>query len=161
MSFFYSTHAVKKHTVLPAGTTRETALAALHNHGLLISLNPLVISFGPISGPKDSPPATRHYEIEDRVYLMPGKLWPSEVKYTAEFTDEEDGVRVVTHAPMGFEGRTKWSVEEAEGSFAIVEDAILRCPVPLMPFIKATSKSSHDKMHVSLSEKIEKGEVKY
>lgn len=145
--------------MLPAGATRETALAALHNHGLLIQLNPLVISFSPISGPEDAPPATRHYEIEDRVYLMPGKLWPSEVKYTAEFIDEEDGVRVATHAPMGFEGRTKWSVEEVEGGLAIVEDATLRCPVLLMPFIKATSKSSHDKMHASLSEKIEKGEV--
>jgi len=90
---------------------------------------------------------------------MPGKLWPSEVKYAAEFIDEEDGVRVATHAPMGFEGRTKWSVADVEGDLVIVEDATLCCPVLLMPFIKATSKSSHDKMHVSLVERIEKGNV--
>lgn len=91
--------------------------------------------------------------------MLPGKLWPSAVKYTGEFTDEVDGVRVVTYAPMGFEGRTKWSVEEEEGVLAIVEDATLRCPVFLMPFIKATSQSSHNKMHASLAEKIEKQEA--
>ncbi|KZP13075.1 hypothetical protein FIBSPDRAFT_960868 [Athelia psychrophila] len=157
MSFLYSTHAVQKRTLLPAGTTRETALAALHNHRLLIKLNPLVVSCDPISDSACG--STRCYDIEDRIYLLPGKLWPSAVRYTGDFTDEVDGVRVVTHAPMGFEGRAKWSVEEVEGALAIVEDATLRCPVFLMPFIKATSKSSHDKMHASLTEKIEKQEV--
>lgn len=161
----YSTHAVQNRTPLPAQITRATALAALHNHSLLIQLNPLVISVDEVDPPavatnsSTSGVSTKSYSMTDRIYLLPGNLWPSTVQYSGDFTNEADGVVVLTHAPMGFEGWSKWSIEDGEDGLEVVEEATIRCPLVLMPFIKSTVKSSHDKLHVQLVERLKKGDM--
>lgn len=142
-------------------------VAALRNYPQLITANPLVISHRQI----DSDPlsATKKYSVTDRIYYLPFHLWPSSVTYTAEFTDTDNGVDVLTKASLGFEGRSRWLVEVSDGSqteevnkyerqgerLVLVERSIFTCPVILMPLAKVMMGNSHKEMHGNLMESLE------
>jgi len=166
MSFLYSTYETETRTVFPAHVSRATALAALHNHSLMMTVNPLIISHHQIN--TDSPGASSKYSITDRIHFLPYNLWPSCVVYTGEFTDTENGVDVLVNAPMGFESRSRWSVEVSavgdqgqaeevgeEQRPVLVESSTIRCSMFLMPFVKATTEKSHKQLHKTLMERLE------
>jgi hypothetical protein len=77
---------------------------------------------------------------------------------------------------MGFEGRSRWSldvvkssavelegkdlnevreIDEPEERLVLVEDSMICCPVLLMPFITATMGTSHKEMHLSFTRSLE------
>jgi len=131
----------------------------------MITLNPLVISYHEINSES---PNVRKFSITDRIHFLPFNLWPSSVVYTAEFTDTENGIDVLTNAPMGFEGRSIWSVEgttveggqvgnvgRREKNLVLVEYSTMRCFALFAPFVGLTMKSSHEKMHNILLRKLE------
>ena len=62
-------------TPLPPGITRETVMACLHDHYLMIDLNPLVEERHPSKAPPNASPEEFHcqwYSLTDRVQYLPG-----------------------------------------------------------------------------------------
>ncbi|KAE8376607.1 hypothetical protein BDV26DRAFT_265208 [Aspergillus bertholletiae] len=100
-------------TPLPAYITRETVIEALHNHGEMIELNPLVIRHERCPPPHSAPADEFHciwYEMTDRISYLPGGLVKGHVSYSGCFYDLPRGLQTHIYAPTGLDIREKWSV---------------------------------------------------
>jgi len=150
-------------TPIPAGVTRDAAVAWLHNHEQMIRLNPLVQRLGrstpPPHAPQDEHDCT-WYEITDQINYLPGGLWSGEVTYKACFNDLPDGIQTHVYAPAGLELRERWSVGGSEPGekrkeprelgvdvpregLYIKEDVDMRCSIFLTAFVKKNLSKSH------------------
>lgn len=98
-------------TPLPPQITRETALAALHDHSLMIELNPMVVNHFRCRPPRFSPADEYHspwYEIHDKVHYTPGGAISGKVVYHACLHDLPNGLQTHCYAAMGTNIRGKW-----------------------------------------------------
>ncbi|SMR43814.1 unnamed protein product [Zymoseptoria tritici ST99CH_1A5] len=148
-------------TPLPAGVSREAALAQLHDHDGMIKLNPLVIrhevTTPPPNASQDEAENATWYEIADSISYL--GLFKGEVVYKACFYNLPRGIQTHVFAPAGVDIRSKWSVcgnapgeprEPVElGSNAprdglyVKEELDLRCNFLMAGFVKKNLKSSH------------------
>ncbi|KAF4302088.1 hypothetical protein GTA08_BOTSDO09983 [Botryosphaeria dothidea] len=130
---------------LPAGldvdAAKETALALLHDHPALISLNPLLARYERIPPSHGAPNA---YIITDRLPYLPFGLWTGELHIYAEFVDKADGVLTKVRAPGGFVSEGVYSVREEEGKWMVEESVEARCPLGLGWYVEGTTKKSHE-----------------
>lgn len=163
-------------TPLPPSISRQTALAQLHDHSSMISLNPLVLRHTPCDPPPAaSPDEAAHatwYEITDKIAYLPFDLYTSELSYKACFYDLPNGLQTHVFAPAGVDIRAKWSVggnmpgerredrelgEEKEGipreGLYCREEVDLRCNVVMSGFIRRNMKKSHGEMAEKLVER--------
>ncbi|KAI9878856.1 MAG: hypothetical protein M1830_010328 [Pleopsidium flavum] len=174
-SYIYPTLTNTTTTPLLPPLTTSGALSALHNHSLMITLNPLVVSHHVIDRPPQSgtaPTSTSPqitYSITD---TLPLPVWPTSITYTASFENTDYGLRTQVHAPMGVEITGQWEVvreshdllssnserEIAETAWMIRETATVRCNVLLMPYVRATISRSHKELHGRLIERLLKEE---
>jgi len=155
-------------TPLPPPITPSRALHALHNHDLMIDLNPLVVSHRPLSS--SLPSDTKHassgtvpstYLITDK---LPIPLWPTTVSYTASFEDTSSGLRTEVHAPMGLEISGEWEVYDGDataeppggegGGLMLRETTTVRCNLLLMPYVRATMGKGHEELHRRFVERL-------
>lgn len=77
-------------TPLPPFVTRETVLAAFHDHGLMITLNPMVESHTTVRPPRFALPDEYHnawYEIRDKVNYLPGGIASGKITYYGQWRD--------------------------------------------------------------------------
>ncbi|KAJ6447089.1 cycloheximide resistance [Purpureocillium lavendulum] len=159
-------------TPLPAGISRATALAFLHNHLEMIDLNPLIIRRERIAPPPHCPAEERAcvwYQLTDKVSYLPGGLAASDVDYTCAFHDLPAGLQTHCYAPLGLDIRDRWSVggslpgeprepvelgigAPASGLY-LREDVDMRCNIVMAAFVKKTLKKSHGALVVRLAEK--------
>lgn len=98
-------------TPLPAGVSRETGLATLHDHLEMIDLNPTHTSRNKISPPPEASPEEYHctwYEITDKISYFPG--YKGKVSFKACFHDLPFGVQIHVYAPMGLDIKEKWTL---------------------------------------------------
>ena len=58
----------------------------------------------------------------------------------------EDGLRSITHAPMGVHSSTTWIVRDGEGGLVLEERGKVTSNRMLMGFIKTTLQDSHEKL---------------
>lgn len=150
-------------TPLPAGITRETALAFLHNHAEMIDLNPLVIERHPIDPPTHAGADEQScvwYSITDKISYLPGTdLVRGDVTYTCAFHDLPRGIQTHCYAALGLEIRDKWSVGGSEpgetpevqelglgapaSGLYIREDVDFKCNVLMAGFVRKTLKKAH------------------
>ena len=187
MSPFRSTFAVQKQTVLPQSVRREDVLRLLHDHSVMITLNPIVINHDKVPGPISPPPSPKHeeaalihddddiststtsvkYTITDRISYLPGHLWDSTITYSAWFVDTPDGVRSFVQAPAGVEIRGSWRVrpvqavderDKVDFGIYLIEEAIVSCNALLRPFIQSTMQKSHATLHQKLLETLVDGQ---
>ncbi|KAH7402259.1 hypothetical protein DE146DRAFT_754849 [Phaeosphaeria sp. MPI-PUGE-AT-0046c] len=120
---------------LPPGTAREEAIKALHNHDMLIRLDPEHAHYEAL--PTDAAiPEAKRYKITDHMHALPKGIWDSTVTFEAEMTDTEDGILWIIKAPLGLVQRTTWrclrtesladedkqAVEGATSEWSLVED---------------------------------------
>ncbi|KAJ4154070.1 hypothetical protein LMH87_010533 [Akanthomyces muscarius] len=158
-------------TPLPAGMTRQAAVAFLQDHPAMVDLNPLVTDRQRIPPPSSAPADERAcvwYLVTDRIAYLPGGLASGSVSYRCAFLDLADvGLQTHCYAPMGVDLRTRWSVggsapgeprERAElgigappSGLYLREDTELRCSVVLAAFVKRTLKESHKRLVESLT----------
>lgn len=99
-------------TPLPAQVSREVAIAMVHNHAEMISLNPLVIKHQPIRTPRDAAKDEfldcAWYEMTDKVPVAgPVK---KKVTYRGCFHDLPNGLQTHVYAPMGLDIRERWTI---------------------------------------------------
>ncbi|MCJ1303290.1 hypothetical protein MMC08_006098 [Hypocenomyce scalaris] len=158
--------------------SRTRILSALHNHPLMIELNPLVISHHCVDsssspGVYELPNSTSTHRITDRVSYMPYHLWDSQITYMATFQNNETGLVTQVSAPLGVEIIGEWkllstselsSIDHNEGSagapggeedWVLQETATVSCSILLMPFVKAQIQQSHEEMHQRFREQLE------
>ncbi|GAQ46176.1 similar to An18g02600 [Aspergillus niger] len=138
---------------LPSNIPRKLAIDILHNHGEIISLNPLVISHTPIKAPRNAPADEYYstwYEITERVRYVPGTI-----SFKGCFHDEPWGLKTHTYAPMGVDLRKTYRIIESpindplpaftvtqsagnkNGGLCLREDVEIECNITLISFVKS------------------------
>ncbi|GAB7358821.1 hypothetical protein MBLNU230_g4045t1 [Neophaeotheca triangularis] len=151
-------------TPLPPSVTRAQAIRALHDHGTLITLNPLVQNYTATTPHASAPEDEREtacawYEITDTINYLPYNLASGTVTYKACFYDVPSGCQTHVYAPSGLDIRGKWTVggnepgeprEERELGLEAPreglyyrEDVDMRCNFLLTGFIKGNLRKSH------------------
>lgn len=126
--------------MLPPGTTFEHAIPYLHNHDLLIKLDPEFTSYETLPVDSASPNAKR-YKVTDHMNALPAGLWDTTVNFIAEMTDIDDGILWVIKAPLGLVQTTTWRLlktatlgeqhvghvaEGERGEWSLVEDVEIK-----------------------------------
>lgn len=150
-------------TPLPAGISRQTAIAFLQDHVEMIDLNPLIVRRQRIAPPPHAAPEERRcvwYRLTDKVDYLPGGLATGDVSYTCAFHDVPTGLQTHCYAPLGLDIRDRWSVAgslpgeareplelglvgaPATGLY-LREDVDMRCNIVMSAFVKKTLKKSH------------------
>lgn len=157
-------------TPLPAGITRELALAFLHNHQGMIDLNPLVVERHAIDAPAHAPEderLCRWWSMTDKITYMPGVR--GELTYSAAFFDLANGLQTHVYAPMGTDIRERWTVggtlpgeplqpmelglgAPRQGLY-IREDVDLRCNFLMASFVRKTLSKAHTKVVENMAER--------
>jgi len=155
MSIFFSTHDLVSETPLPASTSRESAIALLHDHTAFQNLQPLVIDNKIIASPPptawivtEAGAVSSGAAIEYRsitISLPFGPFGSSSITTTSASIDTDDGLIIVFHAPMGLHGRNQYRVIATEDGQGLVlhEEAKLTGISLLMPFVLGKEKESH------------------
>lgn len=138
----------------------ETVIQALHNHVLMIDLNPLVIHRAPCKAPRFASAEeyfSTWYILKDKVQYIPGSTKMSgDVSYHACFHDLPLGLQTHVYAPLGLDIKNKWTLGESKPGEAVElgleipkqglwlrEDVDMRCNVLMAPFVKKTLKKAH------------------
>ena len=159
-------------TPLPRQVTREIAVDELHNHGVMIKLNPLVINFERTTAHNNAPADEYHciwYEITDRISYLPGVK--GQVKYKACFFDRPIGLQTHCYAPAGLDIKAKWSiggnmpgeprearelgVDTPRDGLYLREEVDMRCNIMLTSFVKKNLKNAHKVLVDRLLKKVE------
>ncbi|GLA20563.1 hypothetical protein AnigIFM62618_009138 [Aspergillus niger] len=138
---------------LPSNIPRQLAIDILHNHGEIISLNPLVISHHPIKAPRNASADEYYstwYEITERVRYVPGTI-----SFKGCFHDEPWGLITHTYAPMGVDLRNTYRIVEdpindpslaftvtepvgsKNGGLCLREEVEIECNLTLISFVKS------------------------
>jgi hypothetical protein len=111
-------------THIPTSIPRSRVLTCLHNHDLLIRLDPELAHYEPLpsnpsasdtpstalNAPATSTSATKSYRVTDHMHTLPKGLWDTTVTFEADITDTEDGIEWIIRAPLGLVQRTTWRV---------------------------------------------------
>jgi hypothetical protein len=159
-------------TPIPPHISKAQVLSLLHNNDAMIALNPIVKSHTllPSSSStaffktesKDltpaSPESTPIYEVvEDMSGESEGgggswrggwakRFVPDEIRYETSMEVLQDGLRSITHAPMGVHSSTTWIVKDEVAGLVLEERGKVTSNRMLMGFIKTTLQESHQKL---------------
>ncbi|KAF7536894.1 hypothetical protein G7054_g4192 [Neopestalotiopsis clavispora] len=158
-------------TPIPGFIPRQLAIDILHSHGEVITLNPLVLSYKPISAPRNAPSDEFYstwYEITERLQFIPGigKLGSGVINFNGCFHDLPWGLQTHIYAPAGVDLRNKYRIggnqpgveppEQQEIGLSglgapkdglyLREDIEIRCNFAMVSFVKAQSKAASKEM---------------
>ncbi|EPQ54607.1 hypothetical protein GLOTRDRAFT_129959 [Gloeophyllum trabeum ATCC 11539] len=138
------THTIVK--PLPAGVAKASVLRLLHDHALLIRLNPLVAAHALTS----AAPERETYTVTDRIPVL---FWEGTTTYTASFADTPDGVRTRIKA-MGLVSEGEFTVEERQEGLVLLERAEVTCPWVVRWFVEGKMRESHTALVERFAEKV-------
>ncbi|KAF8863866.1 hypothetical protein BDZ45DRAFT_797760 [Acephala macrosclerotiorum] len=166
---FKSTHEIISETPLPASTTREAAIALLHDHTAFQNLQPLVIDNKVI----ETPSATSYLVTESTALYSPSTPveyrqvtisipmgpFSSTVVSRSAAIDTEDGVIVFFEAPMGLYGKNQYRVVKKDGEgggLVLREEAKLTGYSILMGFVLGQEGKSHGEHRGNVARELER-----
>ncbi|KAL0264559.1 hypothetical protein SLS55_000509 [Diplodia seriata] len=138
-----------------ANTTRDAALALLHDHPTVVTLSPLVTRYERVDDDKDSDnneggdAANKNketYLVWETISYLPGThLWDSELGIEASFEDTTDGTKAAVTAPLGFKSCFEWKiVRDESGGWMAEESVTATCPWGLRWFVEGTMRKAHE-----------------
>ncbi|GIZ42712.1 hypothetical protein CKM354_000597100 [Cercospora kikuchii] len=154
-------------TPVPAGISREAAVARLHDHVAMMQLNPLIIRHelcdAPPAATKDEAELATWYSITDVINYLPGGIAKGEVSYKACFYNLSDGIQTHVFAPAGVDIKSRWSiggnepgeprepselgVDKPKEGLYIKEEIELKCNMLMGAFVKRNLQNSHREVH--------------
>ncbi|KAM3425373.1 hypothetical protein BST61_g7319 [Cercospora zeina] len=154
-------------TPVPAGISREAAVARLHDHVAMMQLNPLIIRHELCEAPpvatKDEAELATWYSITDVINYLPGGIAKGEVSYKACFYNLSDGIQTHVFAPAGVDIKSRWSiggnepgeprepselgVDKPKEGLYIKEEIELKCNMLMGAFVKRNLQNSHREVH--------------
>jgi len=161
-------------SILPTSTDFDHALKNLHNHELLLRLDPEHDHYKTL--PSDpSSPATKRYKVTDIMQALPKGIWGSTVTFEAEMTDTEDGVKWVNKAPLGFLQTSTWRLtrtdmlheadaaganiilESDKGEWALVEEVLIKANKLILGIAVGKCESSWRATHGKFAKSLQEG----
>ncbi|KAF2994358.1 hypothetical protein E8E13_001070 [Curvularia kusanoi] len=130
-----STATLHHVTHIPAAIPKSRAIACLHNHDLLIRLDPELAHYEALPSPPNAP-NTKRYKVTDNMHTLPKGLWDTTVTFEAEMTNTDDGIEWVIRAPLGLVQQTTWRIVKrdsldgegvgGDGEWSLVEDVEIK-----------------------------------
>jgi len=177
--FSFTTTVTLHHvTPLPPCISLSHALPYLHNHQLLVRLDPDFASCESLPADAACPNAKR-YKVTDHMHALPAGLWGTTVSFTAEMTDMDDGVLWIVKAPLGLVSTTTWKLQRTEtlgeervaglrgleerGEWSLVEDVEIRANRMLAGTVQAKCeenwRGSHGKLVAHLLDGLAKSQI--
>ncbi|KAK1996317.1 hypothetical protein LX36DRAFT_122470 [Colletotrichum falcatum] len=147
------THA----TPLPAGMSREDAIALIHDAEHHIKCDPHMKNYAkrtpeiPPTVPKDIKPvaSTECYTVTDSVStLLPKGIWDSDAVSDYDFTFTQDGSFVRTSCPLNVMLETRWRVKDASGGGLELEEVVeVQCSRLLASIVKGQCEANWREFH--------------
>ncbi|OHE98968.1 hypothetical protein CORC01_05658 [Colletotrichum orchidophilum] len=133
---------------VPAGLSREDAVALIHDAEHQIKCDPNMIDYTkrspeiPPTVPKDIEPiaATQCFSVTDSVpTMLPKAIWDRDAVSDYDFTFTKDGSFVRTSCPLSVLLETRWRVKDAESGDGLeLEEVVeIRCSRLLAGVIKS------------------------
>ena len=161
------THSVAITVEIPKDISPDEVITALHNHGGIMSLQPLVTDSRSIH-PKDiaienvSSNEERHfdganisdlshYEVDETVTIIPGiGDWGKKyITFPARWSNTPNGCKGWADAPQDVTVASEWTVKPKDGegeSWELEEKATVECSVLLMPFVRRSFERTQREM---------------
>jgi hypothetical protein len=153
----------------PVGTNPEDAIKNLHNHDLLIHLDPEFAHYETLPSDAATPNAKR-YKITDNMQALPKGLWGTTVTFEAEMTNTEDGILWIIKAPLGLVQRTTWrclrtaslatgdqlSVDGTMSEWSLVEDVEITANRMLVGTVKGKCEGNWPGTHAKFLQSLSK-----
>ena len=160
-------------TNIPPGITYADAIIALHNHDLLIRLDPEFASYETL--PSDpATPNTKRYKVTDHMRALPKGLWDSTVTFEGHITDVDDGIDWLILAPLGLRQTTTWRlvktdtlpsgdleglvVDGEKGEYCLVENVKIEANRLLTGTVKGKCQENWKGVHGRFVERLKKGD---
>lgn len=144
-----TTATLRNVTHLPRSITYAQAIEQLHNHELLIRLDPEYVSHETLPSDPTTPEA-KIYRVTDHMNALPAGLWDTTVKFEAHMTDLDDGILWFIKAPLGLTQKTTWRCLKTEslgdehkggsdedGEWSLVEDVEITANRMLVKTVRA------------------------
>ena len=151
-------------TPIPADVDAKALIDSLHDHGFIITMQPIVTRYeirdrDPVSGKLT-------YDVWENINLLPFGLWKYELQFTTSFTDKRDGTVSWVEAPMGFNSEADYTVKpgenwDGEGGGWVLEELIeTSCPTLMKWFVEGTMVPVRQKMHQQIIDNVREKEKK-
>ena len=161
MGFRTSFHTLVT-TPIPADVDAKAIIGAFHDHGFIITMQPIVSRYEI----RDRDPTTGQitYDVWEKINLLPFGLWKYELQFTTSFADKRDGTVGWVEAPMGFDSEATYTVKpgeqwDGEGGGWVIEESIeTTCPILLKWFVESTMVPVRQKMHEQIIDSVRKRE---
>jgi len=138
----------------------------LHNNEAILKLNPNLIAhklLPPSSSitffsnehaslQPPSPSSVPIFEVTEDQSKDASRGWakrfvPETITYESSMEALEDGLRYITHAPLGVHSVTTWTLkDEGEGALVLEETGKVTSNRVLMGFIRGTLQAQHEKL---------------
>lgn len=154
-------HSLRISVPVPAKISPENVLSVLHDHGRMMSMQPLVTHWEELPSEPGSP--TKRYSFTEAIPILPflGAWGSKAITSEATFENTEDGVRSVADAPAGVVVRAEWRIEHAKDDggrsgadkeehdeqnkidWVLTEDVSVECAAVLMWFVKGQMEQAH------------------
>jgi hypothetical protein len=174
MTLALNTTALLHHvTHLPVGTTAELAIQKLHDHDLLIRLDPEFAHYEELPT-EATAPDTKRYKVTDHMHALPKGLWDSTVSFEAHMTNTEDGVLWIIRAPLGLVQRTTWrclqtksladedqmtaAEDEVASEWSLVEDVEIKANRLLVGTVRSKCEENWRGAHGKFVQRLQEGE---
>lgn len=158
-------------TPIPGFIPRQLAIDILHSHGEVITLNPLVLEYKPITAPRDALADeffSSWYSITERIQYIPGmgKAGSGKISFNGCFHDMPWGLQTHIYAPMSIDMRNRYRVQgnqpgieppEApeigleelgapKDGLYLREDIDIKCNITMMSFVKSEMRKASKEM---------------
>lgn len=165
-----TTATLRNVTHLPRSISYAQAVEQLHDHELLIRLDPEYASHETLPSDPATPEA-KIYKITDHMNALPAGLWDTKVTFEAHMTDLDDGILWLIKAPLGLTQKTTWrclkteslgegdkGANEEEGEWSLVEDVEIKANRMLVNTVKGKCednwRGTHSRFLAQLKEKM-------
>jgi hypothetical protein len=155
------------------GTAAELAIEKLHNHDLLIRLDPEFAHYEELPA-EAATPDTKRYKITDHMHALPKGLWDSTVTFEAHMTNTEDGILWIIKAPLGLVQTTTWKClqtksladedrmaaapDEAVSEWSLVEDVEIKANRLLVGTVRSKCEENWRGAHGKFLQHLQQGE---
>ena len=145
-------------TPIPPDVDAKALITALHDHGFLITMQPIVDRYE--IRDRDPMNGKLTYGVWEKIPVLPFGLWKYEIQFTAAFTDTKLGTVSSIEAPMGFTSEASYTVKpgdewDGEGGGWVLDESIeTTCPMILKWFVESTMVDVRRKMHQQIIDNV-------
>lgn len=134
-------------TPLPPDVEPSAVIDALHNHVLIIELQPLTFRHEEVQ--------SGEYRVWETVDIIPFGLWKSVTEFSVVFQNQPDGLVASLQAPLGITSIATYSVKQDATEVWVLEEAVKTEVACLFwPVVKRNMLAAREALHKRLMKKL-------